>query len=82
MPYDDTNRGVLFRNDRKKKNTDPDYTGTGDLDGEEFFINGWIKESKKDGRKFFSFSFKKKAPLGEESQVTEHDDSYEQDVPF
>jgi hypothetical protein len=56
--YDNTNRGVLFKNDRKEKDTHPDYTGSGNVDGVDVYINGWKKESN--GKNFISFSFKRK----------------------
>lgn len=57
--YDNTNRGVLFKNDRKEKDTHPDYTGSGNVEGVDVYINGWKKE--KNGKSFISFSFKPKA---------------------
>lgn len=56
--YDNTNRGVLFKNDRKEKDTHPDFTGSGNVEGVEVYINGWKKE--KNGKSFISFSFKPK----------------------
>ena len=55
MPFDDTNRGVLLKNDRKDGESSPDYKGTINVDGVEHWLNGWIKESKK-GDKFMSLS--------------------------
>lgn len=57
--FDQTNRGVLFRNDRKTKDTQPGYTGSLNVDGVEFFLDAWVKESKT-GTKFFSVSVKRK----------------------
>lgn len=57
--FDNTNRGVLFINDRKERDTQPDRTGSLNVDGVEYFIDGWIKESGA-GAKFLSLSVKRK----------------------
>lgn len=44
--YDNTNRGALFVNNRKEKDNHPDYTGTIDIRGEEYYISGWKKEGR------------------------------------
>lgn len=58
------NSGVLFKNNRKESDTHPDYTGTATIrigeNVQNFFMDAWIKESKKNGKKFMSFSFKPK----------------------
>jgi len=61
MEYDNTNRGSLFKNDRKEQDSHSDYNGTINIEGVEYYINAWVKESKKDGKKFFSLSVKPKA---------------------
>jgi uncharacterized protein (DUF736 family) len=48
MPdYDDTNKGVLFPN-RYKEDGDkrPNYTGTVNVNGEEFRLAAWDRTSK------------------------------------
>lgn len=60
MPYDNTNKGVLFRETEKQKENSPDYTGritVEDANGElkEFRLAGWIKESQT-GKKFLSLA--------------------------
>jgi hypothetical protein len=47
MAYDNRNRGVLFKNDRKQKDTHPDYQGKIDVNGTEYKLSAWIKEGKK-----------------------------------
>ena len=55
--YDNTNRGVLFKNDRWTEGSKiPNYSGTINVDGHEYEISAWIKEGKKG--KFMSLSFK------------------------
>lgn len=56
--YDNTNRGVLFKNDRKDQDKHPDYTGTLNVDGVEYWLSAWIKSGQKG--KFMSLSVKPK----------------------
>jgi hypothetical protein len=56
MEYDNTNRGVLFKNDRKEKENQPDYKGSySDANGQDFWLSAWIKKDK-NGNTFMSLS--------------------------
>ena len=58
--FDNTNRGVLFVNDRKEPGSSkPDRTGSLNVDGVEYFLDGWIKKSQA-GATFLSVSVKRK----------------------
>lgn len=48
--------GILFRNDRKEKDSQPDYTGTITVHGEQLQLSAWIKQGQK--AKFMSLSVK------------------------
>jgi hypothetical protein len=56
--YDNTNRGVLFDNDRKESDNHPDYTGKINVEGKEYWLSAWVKEGSKG--EFFSLSVKPK----------------------
>ncbi len=57
--YDNTNRGVLFKNEDKYEETHADYRGNINIDGKEFWLDAWIRTSKA-GKKFMSLSVKPK----------------------
>jgi hypothetical protein len=58
--FDDANKGALFSNkERKKSDSDADYSGTINVNGDEFWLNGWAKVSKK-GVKYLSLSIRAK----------------------
>lgn len=87
--YDNTNRGALFRNEEKKSDKHPDYSGSLNVDGAEFFLDAWINEAAS-GRKFMSVSIKAKTgpkPTGKtHGQMAEERrrpaPSDDDDIPF
>ncbi len=61
--YDNTNRGVLFKNqDKQEGSNGPDYSGNINVGGQEYFLDAWIKTGKESGKKFMSLSVKPKRP--------------------
>ena len=57
MAFEQRNmNGALFRNDKKEKETHPDYTGSAKVDDIEYYISGWVKTSK-GGQKYMSLAF-------------------------
>ena len=59
---------------------DRDYNGTLNVKGEEFWISGWVRESKK-GMKFLSLSIKPKDTPAVKSKVRVADDLNDE-IPF
>lgn len=64
MAYDNTNSGLLAKNQRKEQDNHPDYTGSINVDGQDYWLSAWVKEgregSKLEGQKYFSLSVKPK----------------------
>lgn len=85
--YDDTNRGILSRNDRKEQPNHPDFKGSINVDGTDYWLSGWVKERKDGSGKFFSLTVRPKDPPSEHHTKKQSgyapdafDDS--QDIPF
>lgn len=90
MAYDNTNSGILSRNERKEQDNHPDFTGVINVNGVDYWLSGWTKEGKEgtkmQGRKFFSLSVKPKdAPREMARQApapTSKVDDMNDDIPF
>ena len=88
--YDNTNRGQIWKNDRKEKDTHPDYKGHGNFNGKDFWISGWAK--KKDSHPLaplVSFSYQAKDDAhnqgmagAKQAAQPASDDIYDDDIPF
>ena len=63
------NSGTLFKNRNKNKDSHPDFNGTVNVEGNEFYISGWTKVNQ-DGTKRISLSLKPK----EQASVKPTDD--------
>ena len=59
------NKGSIFKNDRKEKDTHPDYTGQINVAGTLYNISGWINVSK-GGKKYFGLSVSIPKPKSED----------------
>lgn len=57
-------RGVLFQND-KVKDTQPDYKGSINVDGKDYWINMWDKVAKS-GQAYYSLSVQPKEDKGDD----------------
>lgn len=54
--YNNEMQGTLFRNDKKTTESHPDYKGSAQVKGEEFWLSAWVNTSK-DGKKYMKLKF-------------------------
>lgn len=93
--YDDTNRGAMFFESDKESDRHPDYKGTINVDGKDYWLSAWDKVSK-NGKNYISISVKLKESRIEQSgyekakavasslkkDVTDTDTINLDDIPF
>ena len=52
MEYDNTNKVAIFKHDQKGNEKAPSYKGTLNVEGKDYTISLWVKESEKAGKYF------------------------------
>jgi hypothetical protein len=62
--YENANRGILSRNDKQGNESRPDYRGSINVAGVEYWLSAWIKEGREGtklaGQKYMSLSVQPK----------------------
>ena len=76
--YDNTNKGAIWKNADKQKDTQPDFKGSINVEGVEYFLNAWKrKEGASEKVPVLNFSIMKKEnkpfPKQEESNNSQDD---------
>lgn len=84
MNYDNSNSGILSRNERKEQPSHPDFKGAINVAGVDYWLSGWVKERKDGSGKFFSLSVKPKdaASAPRQAAPVPSFDEMDSDVPF
>lgn len=91
--YDKTNRGSIWKNEKKEADTHPDFTGSINVEGVEYWVSAW---KRKDGASpkapALSFSIKPKDdapasrttgnPKPASNEQKGSFDDFEDDIPF
>jgi hypothetical protein len=75
------NSGIVYKNDKKEKDSHPDRTGYATIGGVDYWVSGWLKNGDKGP--FLSLAFKlKEAKAEEPKRRTATDKDFESDIPF
>ena len=71
MAYDNNLTGIISKNERKTDDKLPDIKGQCEIDGVQYWVDGWAKTRNSDGGKFYSLRFKRKdaAPAQKAAQA-------------
>lgn len=76
------NTGSLFKAKDRASDRHPEYTGSFNIDGKEYWLAGWVKESQ-GGTKYFSLAVKPKEAKPEPKQEKRGSiHEMESDIPF
>lgn len=84
--YDNTNRGAIFKNERKTTDSQPDFTGSLNVDGVEFWVSAWKRKpgaSEKYPALSFSVQMKEDKPIntvGNKQKL--NNDDLDDDIPY
>ncbi len=81
MAYDNTNTGALFKAKERATDKHPEYAGTINVGGTEYWLSGWVREAKNGGQKFFSLAVKPKDGKPA-AKTTGNIHDMEDDIPF
>jgi len=86
MEYDNTNRGSVWKNDKKETEKHPDFTGTMNVEGVEFYVSAWKrKEGANPKAPALSFSIKPKQAdnsMSSDKPAPPMDDGFDDLIPF
>ena len=85
--YDNTNSGMLARNDRKEKDSQPNFTGSLNVAGTDYWLSAWVNDGKPgsqmEGKKYFSIKINPKdAPQSSTPRSYASDGIASDDIPF
>lgn len=82
MEYDNTNAGILFKNDKRGNDKAPDYSGKINVNGTDMRLAAWVKEGK--NGKFMSLKVSELNPNGSAKPQTpmQKIQDIDNDLPF
>ena len=80
------NTASLFTNDKREKESHPNFKGSGKIGGKEYWVSGWMKKTKS-GDDWISISLQEKdeakaAGIAKAKAVLPKDDFINDEIPW
>jgi hypothetical protein len=84
MSYDNTNRGAIWKNRDKTEDRHPDFKGSLNVEGTEYWVSAWKRKEGEPGNKpALSFSIKPKEERQPQAQERKsHAQDMDDEIPF
>ena len=93
MAYDNTNSGMMARNENRKTDKHPEFSGSINVEGRDYWLSAWVNEGKPggkmEGKKYFSIKLNPKeqrsTPGSAPSRMERPSygsDNFDDDIPF
>lgn len=86
MAYDNTNSGIIARNENRKSDKHPEFTGSLNVEGVDYWVSAWVNEGKPggkmEGKKYFSIKINRKDDSGSGSRPASDVAASFDDIPF
>lgn len=79
--YDNNLTGVLFVNDKQGNDKRPDYKGSAEIDGVQYWVSGWKKMTSKGPTLSMKYERKEQQPAAAPS-TQQPAPAYDEDITF
>ena len=83
--YDNNNRGSIWKNKDRQKETQPQFKGSAEVNGVEYWVAGWLRKADANPMApAMSFRFEAKEQQTAKSQPTQApvNNGFDDDIPF
>lgn len=86
MAYDNTNKGMMARADNRKTDAHPEFTGSLNVEGVDYWVSAWVNEGKPggklEGKKYFSIKINRKEGGSTTGRPASDSSFVSDDIPF
>lgn len=83
MTYDNTNRGQIWGNDKKESDKHPDFKGSLNVEGVEYWVSAWKRRPDANPKApALSFSIQPKEQPKQQPKQGYAEPEFDDDLPF